>query len=248
MGFLRIIASIACLVFWAASASADEVRMTFGISLPPHVLADQDSGIEVDIAREALALAGHELVPIYVPPRRIAHELLGGFVDAASKDQGRPITEPGFFYANEAFFFHDVAFSLAENGHVLRQPSDLDGLEVVTFQNALKHYPEWLAPVAEDGRYSEVVDQALQVKMLQRGRADEIIADENIIAYHMRELEKQTGQPLRPVVKAYINPKIGYAPIFRSEALRDAFNAGLAELRASGRYDAILATYSKGTN
>ena len=52
----------------------------------------------------------------------------------------------------------------------------MDALQVVAFQNASLHWPDWLKPVEDDGRYTEVVDQGLQVRMLQLGRTDVVVA------------------------------------------------------------------------
>lgn len=64
----------------------------------------------------------HELVPVYVPPRRITHEFLSGRVDAAAKDQGNPITEDGYFYADNSIFFHTAFFTLTESGIKIEKP------------------------------------------------------------------------------------------------------------------------------
>lgn len=229
----------------ASAVAAEEVRMSSGESLPPHVLADIDAGIEVDIAREALANSGYTLVPVYVPPRRIAYELLNGFVDAAAKDQGTPISEDGFFYADETFFFHDMGFTLEDAALDPTSPEDMAALRIVAFQNAVLHYPRWLLTAQEEGRYSEIVDQSLQVQMLQRGHTDVIVADISIVSYHMQRLEASSGAALKPIVPHLIGDKISYAPIFRSEKLRDDFNSGLAHLRQTGRYDEIIAQYTE---
>lgn len=52
----------------------------------------------------------------------------------------------------------------------------MDALQVVAFQNASLHWPDWLKPVEDDGRYTEAVDQGLQIRMLQLGRTDVVVA------------------------------------------------------------------------
>lgn len=245
-GVFSLIAATFATVVGTSAVLAEDVRMTFGISLPPFVLADQDAGIEVDIAREALAFSGHTLVPVYVPPRRIAHELLNGYVDAAAKDQGIPIEDDGYHYADKAFFLHAAFFVLEDSEIDIQTPSDLDGLQVLAFQNASNHWPEWLQPVVQDGRYAEVVDQELQVKMLQRGRVDVIIADRAIFGYHFKQVREASDVPLKSAkLIEFIEKSEGYAPIFRSAEIRDDFNAGLRHLIDTGRYDEILAAYTQ---
>lgn len=235
----------AFLVWLAGSmpAMAEQVRMTFGFSLPPWVLPEEDAGIEIEIVREALAHRGYELVPVYVPPRRIAHELVTGFVDAASKDQFEPITEDGFHYADVAFVYHAALFTMEDRALRIDAPYDLADLQVVAFQNASAHWPDWFADVKNNGGYSEVVDQALQVRMLQRGRSDVVVADRTIFRHHLRQYEIETGTEAKPVQVHEFAPAGGYAPIFRSAQIRDAFNEGLRHLKDTGRYQEIIQAY-----
>ena len=60
--------------------------------------------------------------------------------------------------------YHDVLISLASRELDIEQPSDLDGLSVITFQNAWKVYPDWLQAVKENEFYEETPDQSVQDK------------------------------------------------------------------------------------
>lgn len=51
----------------SSSARADKISVVIGLALPPYVIAERDTGMELEIVREALALEGHTLVPSYVP-------------------------------------------------------------------------------------------------------------------------------------------------------------------------------------
>ena len=65
------------------AAVAEKISMVIGLALPPYVIADQDTGIELEIVRESLAYRGHELVPVYVPFWRVLSMLEQGLTDAA---------------------------------------------------------------------------------------------------------------------------------------------------------------------
>ena len=84
-------AGLLAIASWTQDVTAEVLTMTFGASTPPYAFPDTGRGIEVDIIREALALSGIELEPVFVPARRIAFEFIQGKVDAASKDQGEDL-------------------------------------------------------------------------------------------------------------------------------------------------------------
>ncbi|WP_299372152.1 transporter substrate-binding domain-containing protein [uncultured Tateyamaria sp.] len=228
---------------WVQNARAEAITMTFGASIPPYAFPDTASGIEVDIIREALALKGHALEPVFVPARRIAFEFIQGKVDAASKDQGEDLTQHGGLYGDVSVKFQDVIFSLEERGLSISDPADLEQLRVVAFQNASKHYADWLSPLEGADNYTETADQTLQVKMLHRGRADVIVADRNIVQYLTKLVAQEGKIGIKPVTITNFADPWGYRPVFKTEALRDDFNAGLETLISSGRYQEIVDNY-----
>ncbi len=227
----------------ASHAQAEPVTMTFGASTPPYAFPDTGRGIEVDIIREALAQSGYELEPVFVPARRIAFEFIQGKVDAASKDQGEDLTQHGGIYGDVSVKFQDVIFTLTDSDISVAKPEDLAPLRVVAFQNASKHYSEWLSPLVGSANYTETADQSLQVKMLHRGRADAIVADRNIVQYLTKLVAEEGKIGIKPVTINDFADPWGYRPIFKSEQLRDEFNAGLKKLIDSGRYQEIVESY-----
>ena len=58
-------------LLYSSTVFSADIRMAFGVSLPPYVIAKSNVGIEVDIIREALAYKGHNLIPVYVPLARV---------------------------------------------------------------------------------------------------------------------------------------------------------------------------------
>ncbi|MFL4470695.1 substrate-binding periplasmic protein [Tateyamaria armeniaca] len=236
-------AGLIAMAAWAQDVTAEVLTMTFGASIPPYAFPDTGRGIEVDIIREALAQSGIELDPVFVPARRIAFEFIQGKVDAASKDQGEDLTAHGGIYGDVSVQFQDVIFTLEERGFALAQPGDLEGLRVVAFQNASKHYSDWLSPLEGSANYTETADQSLQVKMLHRGRADAIVADLNIVQYLTKLVAEEGKIDIKPVTTTNFADPWGYRPAFRTEELRDKFNAGLKTLIDSGRYQEIVDSY-----
>jgi polar amino acid transport system substrate-binding protein len=229
------------------AAFGAEVRMAFGEKIPPFCFPETDSGIELEVLGAALAYRGHHLVPKYFPFARIPLEFERGAVDAAMTDLGVDLTPFGAHYGNPAVFYDNVFISLKERGLVIRKPEDLKGLTVISFQGAAKRYPDWLGPVKKDGRYFEQNDQELQVLTLDRGRYDVVLSDRNIFRYFTLKLKKEKGfAPKETEEHRFVkfNP-MDYRPVFRDARVRDDFNAGLAHLKETGRFQAIYDKYLK---
>ncbi|WP_299372149.1 ABC transporter substrate-binding protein [uncultured Tateyamaria sp.] len=226
-----------------SAAMADEITMTFGDSTPPYAFVDTANGIEVDIIREALAHRDHSLVPQFVPAARVERQFKQGLVDAASKDPGRTLEGPDAHYGDVSVEFFDMLITLADHNLTLAEPSDLDGLQVISFQNAHKFFPDWLAPVHADGRFEQTSDQRVQVLALVDGLADVAVADRNIFNHFARAWAEEEAQELPVLEFTQFQPPLQVRPVFRNAQIRDDFNAGLKYLRETGRYEEILETY-----
>lgn len=243
----RVIWPVCVLLAIATTSSyAKDVSMAFGEKIPPYCLPETNSGIELDIIREALAFRGHVLKPKYLPFARIPFEFEIGRVDAAMTDTGKDLSAKGGNYADPAVIYDNVFISLKQRSLNIKQPTDLNGLSVLSFVGAVNRYPDWLAQVKKDGRYIELNDQSRQVLMLNRGRADLVLSDRYIFRYFSRQLQ-QTEKLVPAAIDEHrfvkLNP-MNYRPIFRDSAVRDDFNAGLRQLKSSGRFNEIYRKYT----
>lgn len=233
------------LALCAQAALAAEVSMAFGEKIPPFCFPETDSGIELDVMREALAFRGHVLKPRYYPFARIPVAFKAGEVDAAMTDLGEDMTAWGAHYGNPAVIYDNVFITLKERHLSITRPEDLYGLTVISFAGGAKRYPEWLDAVRKAGHYFEQNDQALQVLTLDRGRYDVVLSDRNIFKYFTQQLKLNKSFKPKPVVEHHfvkLNP-LDYRPVFRDSAIRDDFNAGLKALKESGRFQAIYNRY-----
>jgi polar amino acid transport system substrate-binding protein len=228
-----------------APVRAADVSMAFGEKIAPFCFPESDTGIELDVMREALAYRGHVLVPRYYSFARIPVAFKARDVDAAMTDLGEEMTSWGAVYGDPAVFYDNVFFTLSERNLVIRKPEDLNGLSVLSFPGGAKRYPLWLNGVRKAGRYSEQNDQALQVLTLDRGRYDVILSDRNIFRYFTNMLKlNKTFKPKPVTTHAFVKVEpMDYRPVFWDKKIRDDFNAGLKHLKESGRFDAIYQKY-----
>ena len=99
--------------------------------------------------------------------------------------------------------------------------------------------------MAAAGKFFEQNDQAIQVRTLDLGRYDVVLSDRTIFKYFSRQHQSEAGHELNPVVEhpfTQVNPD-DYRPLFRDVKIRDDFNAGLKQLKASGRFRQIYDKY-----
>lgn len=238
-----------CLLFvtvlFSAFTNAKDILMAFGQNIPPYVFEKQDKGIEIDIISAALAYKGHTLKPLYFPLARIPIAFKNKQVDAIMGDMGIDLKMHGGFYASPAVTYDNVFISLKSKNHVIKKPSDLDKLLVVSFQGAEKRYPNWLKKVEKEKRLFSISNQFTQVKLLHLERYDVVLSDRYIFRYFAKRLQSLNVFTLGDVDEHNFTTEVpeDYRPVFRDEKIRDDFNFGLKKLKKSGEFQKIYDRY-----
>lgn len=226
---------------------AEEVVMAFSQEIPPYIFEKENKGIEIDIISAALAYKGHTLRPLYIPLGRIPIVFNSELVDAAMGDMGVDLQEEGGFYADPTVIYDNVFITLKNRNISIKIPSDLDSLQVVSFQGAEKRYPEWLSKVTHEKRFFGISDQLTQVKLLYLERYDVVLSDRNIFKYFSNKVSSMNIVEVTDVdehIFTIIEPE-DYRPVFRNEKIRNDFNFGLKKLKESGAYQSIYDNYMK---
>ncbi|MDC8758713.1 substrate-binding periplasmic protein [Janthinobacterium fluminis] len=230
----------------AGGAGAASVSMAFGDNLPPYIMAQNHSGIELDVVREALAYRGHLLQPKYMPMGRIVTSFVAGSVDAIMMDVGEDLEARGGHYGAPPVLYDNFLITLKRRHLQLRKPADLKGLTIMAFVGAAKRYPDWLRALSRTPDYVERNSQSAQPLLLAMGRYDVVLSDRTIFQYYSRLQQLADPNFVAPDVDEHaltpLDPR-DYRPVFRDAAIRDDFNAGLEQLRKSGRYKAIYDKY-----
>lgn len=227
------------------AAPAATVRMGFGDNLPPYILVERDGGIEVEMVREALALRGHTLRADYLPMGRLPLAYRSGRVDAIMMDVGEDMAGRGH-YAEPPVLYDNVFYTLRARKLRIERPEQLRGRSIMAFVGAAKRYPDWLGALSRSPDYAERNNQAAQPLLLALGRYDVVLSDRTIFQYYVWQGRKRDPAFVMPAVDEHAFTRADprdYRPVFRDAAIRDDFNAGLAQLRKSGRYRAIYAKY-----
>lgn len=251
----RALAALAVFIQLVAAPApglAAKVRVGIGFAIPPYVIKADDAGVEVDIIREAFKLAGHEAEFLYLPNLRLPVAFAEGHVDCVATnaaydlggDSGRPA-----YCSRTTVVFQNMAVSLEKNGFAIASIGNLTDKRVLAFHNAAKYLGREFAAMAEaNPQYSELADQALQVRMLYSGRVDVVVSDQRIFFYWRKQMARslmaeRVDMRLRVVFHAIFPPSPRHVA-FRDATLREQFNEGLASLRQCGGDRVIEARYA----
>ncbi len=242
----RALLAVAALLLLAPFGRAGELqplRVAIGLSLPPYVIADEQRGMEYDIVREALADAGYELIPVFVDFGEVPGAIAAGTADAAMTVT--PATIPDTPLSAVHIVYRNAAITLASRDLRLADLGALSGRSVLAFQKATDYLPpEFAAAVAGNPGYRETAEQYRQPLELFLGEVDVVVADINIFNWFRNDPRVAAQADSTQAITVHdLFPPTPYHVAFRDEAARDAFDAALARLRQSGRYDAIVSSY-----
>ncbi|MDZ7699703.1 MAG: transporter substrate-binding domain-containing protein [Deltaproteobacteria bacterium] len=217
-----------------------ELTLAVGLALPPYNIEETDSGLELDIVREALSMKGYTVKTRFVPFARVKRELVEERVDGALTIT--PASGIVAFYSDEHIVCENVVLSLKSQGFDIKKIEDLAGKRVVAFQDATRYLGDTFERMAKDNpNYREIADQMLQINLLFSGRTDAIVLDKNIFNYHRKHNDRV--DTTQPVNIWHIFEPSPFRVAFIDKEVRDDFNEGLKKLRESGRYQKIMEKY-----
>ncbi|MGI9487450.1 MAG: substrate-binding periplasmic protein [Geminicoccaceae bacterium] len=236
------------MVFWSQIASARDVTIGFAGHSAPFVISDRENpGISVEIAREALKLAGHDLKLMFQSYKRIEEEVKRGRLDGAiamSKDGG------ALHYSAPCIAYDNVAIVRKNDMIAIHGIGDLPGHNIVAWQNAHDHLGGEFKRlfgnhVSEEyiRKYHDLSDQTAQVRMFWSGRADVIVIDDVIFDYITSTMVDDFDTGLDLERHRIFGGLTIFSFAFNDPDLRDQFDAGLANLRAAGSIERIYRKY-----
>ncbi|WP_411992044.1 hypothetical protein [Agarivorans sp. DSG3-1] len=228
---LNIILTLAFILssgLLSGTLQAKTITLATSKSIPPYIIKNSQSGIQLDIIKQAFELAGHQVDQVIFTSNIRAEKMLKQ--QAVDAIVNAPNTVQHSFLSDPVIFYHNVAISLSSQDVDLQQISQLAKYKLLAFQNAKKYLGEQYAnAVAHAKSYTEVANQYAQLERLYRGQVDVIIMDKRIFAYlnKQRLKEKKTVEEVRFHTIFEPSPRLLG---FHQAALRDQFNLGLKRL------------------
>ncbi len=247
--FAILVITLALITPSLALAQDKTITLAVGRSMVPYYIPEIESGIELDIVREAMALKGYRIVFRYLTPVQWLRdiELLKRTVDGVLTVSG--LSRIAASYSNVHIIFENIAISLQKNNFTIFSIDNLMDKSVMAFQGAATYLGDEFAAMAEaNPRYQEIVNHEELVSLLFSGHADVIVIDKRIFRFYQRHF-KYSNRIRRMAANQEVTTHDLFLPTpykvaFLDEKVRDDFNAGLDELRRSGRYERIIRKYT----
>ena len=230
------------------ASKALNVGVSFAI--PPWVITETNSGIELDILTEALSPIGYEIQANYLSFELSYSLFEAGKLDAVLNAK-ESILKTGFL-SEPVVTFQNIAISLEDKNY----PEDISASflvdkSVIAFQKAsLLLGDEFREMTLQNAMYQEISKQSLQINLLMISNIDFIIMDKRIFNYYLEQarsnpnLVRAKSKLNQPVRFHYMFEPSNYRFAFKSEKVRDDFNAGLAKITSNGVYEEIFKRYS----
>ncbi len=218
------------------------IDVVVGLTKPPYVIQEQDSGFELDLIRATLATI--ELQPrfIYVPLGRSLKLLDQGMGDALMTINEHIVpnntirTMPYITYQN-------VAISLSEAQITLDNISHISQRKVAAFQHAHKYLgKDYARVIKKNPDYIELPNQFQQVKLLLEKRVDVVIMDINIFHHIFKQVSENFGSPPEITIH-HIFPMSPYSLAFKDPSLVPIFNDAFVSFKESNEYQFLLDKY-----
>ncbi|MBA5608791.1 transporter substrate-binding domain-containing protein [Duganella sp. FT3S] len=239
-------AATACVAPEALPADANPTAVKIGLqsAIAPFVLPDHASGLFVDVLRAAFASQQVTVEFIYLPNAGLDEQFRQGVFDvntATAAQHG----QDGYMSRWPVSYFHNMAITMRGKIPMLASVDELKKYRVTAFRNAREVLgPEYAAATSNHSQYREAVTMPSGALFLDR--TDVIISQPDVFRYYLRQ---QLPQKHNPDAELAFHDVLGHGRFywlrFRTEAQRNAFERGIAQLYATGEIDRILERYQR---
>ncbi|OFA04945.1 ABC transporter substrate-binding protein [Duganella sp. HH101] len=229
-----------------ASVSASPATVKIGPQsvIAPFVLSDHASGLYADVLRAAFASQQITVEFLYLPNVRFEEQFRQGVFDITTASSSQPV--PGGYLSRwPVSYFHNMAITLRSRIPALSNVDDLKKYRVIAFRNAQKVLgPAYAAAMADHPNYREAATMPSGTLFLDR--TDVIISQPDVFRYYLKlQLPQKRNADAELAFHDVLGPGRFYWMRFRTEAQRDAFERGIAQLYATGEIDRILERYQR---
>ncbi|GJI99499.1 hypothetical protein RugamoR64_00380 [Duganella rhizosphaerae] len=227
-----------------ASPGSSTVKIGLQSVIAPFVLSDRASGLLADVLRAAFASQQVSVEFLYLPNVRFEEQFRQGIFDVTTASTPRQ-AQDGYLSRWPVTYFHNMAITLRSRIPTLSSVDDLKKYRVTAFRNAQKVLgPAYAAATADHPQYREATTMPSGALFLDR--TDVIISQPDVFRYYLRQQLPQ--KRIAEAELAYhdvLGPGKFYWMRFRTEAQRDTFERGIAQLYATGEIDRILGRYQR---
>lgn len=238
--FQQLVGVALFLIAWLLppSAKANEpLAVMFGISRPPYVMEENQTGISVELAREVFARMGRRFVAVFGANKRLEISLKHEQVDVAVEVQP---TDSSLYYSAPFIAYRNYVVSRERDDITFRDWPDLAGHSVCAWQNAKENLgPRFAETIPSFSDYREFALQKRQVRQWLKGGCEAILIDDTLLKWWIQDLQRESGIPheIKPRYAAFPGDNaLWWFVGFRDSRLRDEFNRQLSAMQKDGTY------------
>jgi len=238
--FVLVLLLLAGLGQQALADLKPELLIAISLDIPPFVMDNAASGLEVSIVRKALG--DYNLSFIQLPYEKLQTAVQKKQADVSL---GVQPDDSDVHYSADFINFVNYAISKKAEGLQIDSVADLRGHQVLTWENAYlelgNEFEEMFSPQSSQREnYIEVADQMEQVRAFWESQDRIIVIDQSIFVYFSKEL----GHEINEVnFSAIFPPVTNFKAGFKDVTVRNQFNDGLAAMCKSGEYKKLLNHY-----
>lgn len=238
IGWLSLL--VAGLIAGEVAANKGNLVVAISNDIPPYVTEGARSGLEVDLVKAALR--DYQLRFVQMDYGQLAGAVENGQVDVAVGVQDR---DQGIYYSRPFITFVNYAISKKADHLQIDSVADMAGHPVFAWPDAWRElspaFTEQYAPASPQRRfYREFPEQSQQVTEFWQTEGAVVVIDITIFKW----MSEQQGHAMNAVSLHNLFPPVTrFRAGFATEAVRDDFEVGMADLCDGGAYEQILARY-----
>lgn len=225
---------LVCAFSSTALANGRTLSIAVGWDKPPYVMADAQSGYEIELISDVLKSLGYHANFISIPYGRSYDILLNPRFDAVTTLSHKVKTD-GVHLSSIYIEYQNVAITKKDLNASIKSIADLSRYSLVAFQNAHRILGYDFSELTLNHKeYLEVPDQDRQVRLFLSGKMQVIVMDINIFRHLYNQIIPEAQQ--QEITVHPIFPVNGYRMGFSSQVVNKEFNEAFATYRKSKKF------------
>tara|TARA_R110001583_G_scaffold145995_2_gene298025 strand:+ start:810 stop:1538 length:729 start_codon:yes stop_codon:yes gene_type:complete len=239
---INIIFFILAIIFTATSLAKQPFKVVVGLSKPPYVIEENQSGFELELIHQVLTAIGKDIEFVFVPFGR--SEKMFELADISAVITVNKQMFPNIASLSESYInYQNIAISLKKDAISVNSISDLSKYSIASFQLAHKVLGEEFAlAVSSSSMFMQVANQEKQVELLLLGRVDILIMDVKIFLHYLNKLGRSAQRS--DVQFHYIFPLSPYRVAFKNNQDMNAFNQAMRKFKTTNDYQILAEKYN----
>lgn len=224
-----------------SSKKITPVSVAIRQDVQPYVTDEGAGGFEIDLVKAIFSETKYTPEFVQLPRVRMIQTFNSQGIDGLLTSN---VTLKGQGCLTDWYIEHkNVGVTLAARKIAINRLPDIADMSIITFDGARSFLgPTFVAETKKSQRYIESPDQKIHVSLVYFGYFDVAIGDEWILKMAQIDHKRKSGT-YKPLTIHRILPATLYGARFRDQAICDAFNKGLATIRANRRYDVIVSEH-----